>query len=162
MRDKKPTPAERFAYMSLETVINSIEPAITALGKRLGGGEEELVQAAACAGQLRQMLERAEENMPPATRDYIIQNSRKYEVVIRERRVVKDPNWMYVKTDDLELVCREAIAGRCFMCIATGKEASRCNLRRVLQFIIDEPARAYGCGYADYAHGKQPEEENDL
>jgi hypothetical protein len=155
MKDKKPTPAERSAYMSMETVINSIEPAITDLKRRFGSPEAQEAAVADALGAmatLRKLLDAAEENMPEATRDYIIANSRRYEVVIRERRAVKDPNWMYVKTEDLEQLCTEAISGKCFMCIASGDETKRCQMRKLLQQLIDEPESTYSCGYANYAH----------
>jgi hypothetical protein len=38
------------------------------------------------------------------------------------------------------------------MCIASGDETKRCQMRKLLQQLIDEPESTYSCGYANYAH----------
>jgi hypothetical protein len=141
------TKAERMSLMLLATMLSNLEDSAEPPKRRMAHDRYAARGLAVAAKNVKRAIDAASETMEADSLAYILKNSRDYEYVIRLKRVVKDPSWMYIKTDDLREMLSMVMDGECSMCLREGKDMERCALRKSLRNMTDEPETAFGCGY---------------
>lgn len=140
-------PDERMAMMMLASILESVEKAVSPVCARLAHDKYAMRGLKAAVTSIRRVIDVAAETIDQDSIDYIVKNSRGYEMVIRQKTVVKDPSWMYVKTDDLQRLIKMATRDECGFCLLDGNQIKACKLRKVLLNMVDEPNSMFGCGF---------------
>lgn len=144
----KMRPNERLAFMGLDYCKTSLKGYIETLERRITIADRIAMRLARTAvTYLERAIVAVSQTVEHDELEYLVKNCRGYEIVIRERRVTKDPSWMYVKISDLEVVLKHAVHDDCATCLKTPGEMRSCELRRAMQFMTNEPLNDFGCGY---------------
>ena len=80
---------------------------------------------------------------------YLEKSMKHGEVLIRFVPTYRPPEWKMVKDEDLATLINLAMTAECAICLKSGREIKKCELRRALEDIAPPDAGhpAGGCGY---------------
>ena len=140
-------PDERLALMGLDTLLQSIDKYADPLKERMKQDRFALRGLRSAKTSLARAIKAVSGTIETENLAYIQQNGHRFEIVIRERQALKDPLWMYSKLDDLKMVLKYAMRAECEMCLREAGEVKRCELRKAMIQMVDEPEVDFGCGF---------------
>jgi len=145
----KAKPDERLALMRLFVLRDNLEKSMEPLSARLAVDRFAARGLKAAVTAISRAIEVVTATFDDRSLEYVAKNAEKHEVLIRPRSIEPEPEWMYVKLRDLEVLARAAHDGSCTVCMCDAAEVKRCAVRKALTTIIDEPETEFGCGFRD-------------
>ena len=140
--------------VGMESRINESGDALRERCKRIPNGWRDY---RLIASTLDRLLTNLYTTVPYKGRLYLKKLIDNGEILIRERPLVRTPEWRMIKDEDLATLVNTAMASECAICLREGKEAKKCKLRRALEDFAP-PSNGHpagGCGYMNVVLGAE-------
>ena len=138
---------ERLAVFALYSAYNIVKNACEPLKGRMARDPYSMRGLKASVAHLERALNAILGTLDRHEMVYISRNSKDYETIVRPIQIVKDPTWMWVKTDDLKVLMDFAKKGECSICLKDRQQQATCPLREILGILDNEPEAKFDCGF---------------